>query len=81
MEVQTPQGATQHYTVLDMIEESGTGGTTVIVLAGKWLDMGAYAATLEVDGIRTKGTYAVWGGDSSLDAIKFIGTFTPRRHV
>lgn len=77
MEVQTPKGATQHYTVLDMIEESGTGGTTVIVLAGKWLDMGAYAAALEVDGTRTKGSYAVYGGESSLERITFAGTFRP----
>jgi hypothetical protein len=41
--------------VPDIIEQSDTGGTTVTVLAGKWLDMRAYAATLVVDSTRTQG--------------------------
>lgn len=44
LELQTPQGATEHYSVQETAGEPVTGETTVVVLAGKWLDIRTYAA-------------------------------------
>ena len=50
---------------------------TITIVAGDWLDMGTYAATQVVDGIRTQGDFAVFGCFSSLDRIRFLGRSVP----
>jgi hypothetical protein len=80
MDVQPAQGNTQHYKIVESVEEPGVG-TTVTILAGEWLDMGTYTATLVDGDIRTKGSFAVYRCLSSLEAIKFVGTFTLSKDV
>jgi hypothetical protein len=76
IEVQTPQGVTQHYNVVGIEEEPGAG-TTVTIRAEHWLDMGTYAATLVVGGIRAQGSYDVFDCIYGVQRVKFVGTFTP----
>ena len=54
----------------------GIATVTVTVLAGDWLDLGAYPATYEAGDTRVKGSYAVYDCRSSTGQILFVGTFT-----
>jgi hypothetical protein len=72
--VQTASG-TSRYRVVET-SKLQEGIAVVTILAGDWLDMGTYAATYQVGDKRAGGRFAVYECRSSIEQIRFVGTFT-----
>ena len=80
--VQTPKG-NSHYKAAGtdklqdgIAEVTITFGALQATIAGDWLDMGTYPATYQVGENRARGSFAVYAFRSSVEQIRFVGTFT-----
>lgn len=78
----TPKGSS-HYKVAEIdklqdgiVEVTIAFGVLQVIIAGDWLDMGTYTATYQVGENRARGSFAVYACRSSLEQIRFVGTFT-----
>ncbi|MFN8468251.1 MAG: hypothetical protein U0X20_22015 [Caldilineaceae bacterium] len=72
--VQTPNG--NSYYKVAKTDKLQDGIAEVTIIAGDWLDMGTYTATYQVGENRARGSFAVYTCRSSLERIRFVGTFT-----
>lgn len=71
--VQTAAG-TSRYNVAET-SKLQAGIAKVTIISGDWLDMGMYAATYQAGENRARGSFVVHACRSSIEQIRFVGTF------